>query len=145
MHVIGHDPRSYAPGVLPMLSNAYVCELADVISLHVHLDDSTRGLVDREFLSSMKPGAFLINTSRGGIVDEHAIVSALEDGYLGGYAADVVESELTDDPAGGVIADAARRGLNVIVTPHVGGMTHDARRIAYNHVIDLFVSRLAAI
>lgn len=93
---------------------------ADVVSLHLPLTAGTRGLFGRETLARMKPGALLINTARGGIVDEAALAEALRDGPLGGAALDVFEHEPL--PAGSPLA-----GLpNVRLTPHIAGLSREA-------------------
>ena len=90
---------------------------SDVVSLHLPLTDATRGLLDEARLARMKPGAILINSARGGIVDEAALAKALASGRLGGAALDVFEREPL--AAGSVLADAP----NLILTPHVAGVT----------------------
>lgn len=95
---------------------------SDVVSLHVPLTDGTRGLINAKALAAMKSTAVLINTARGGVVDEDALVEALRSGQLRGAAMDVFESEP-------VSANAGRRyaGLNnVILTAHIGGVTDES-------------------
>ncbi len=93
---------------------------ADVISLHVPLLDSTRKLFDAGRIAAMKPGAILINTSRGGIVDEAAVVAALRSGALGGAALDVFEQEPLP-------AQANWAGCpNLVLTPHIAGVSFEA-------------------
>jgi (S)-sulfolactate dehydrogenase len=94
--------------------------VADVVSLHVPLVDSTRNLVDARRLALMKPHAILINTARGGIVDEAALAAALRAGRLGGAALDVFAREPL--AAGSPLADAP----NVLLTPHVAGVTAES-------------------
>jgi phosphoglycerate dehydrogenase-like enzyme len=90
---------------------------ADIVSLHVPLTDATERMIDAEALARMKPGAVLINTARGGLVDQPALVAALRSGHLGGAGLDVFETE----PAA---ADNPLFGLaNVVVSPHVGWLT----------------------
>lgn len=92
---------------------------ADVVSLHVTLDDSTRGLLDRRRLELMKPSAVLVNTARGGLVDEEALADLLREGRLGAAAFDVFALE----PPG----DSALLHLpNFLGTPHIGGSTEEA-------------------
>jgi phosphoglycerate dehydrogenase-like enzyme len=92
---------------------------ADVVSLHVTLDDSTRGLLDRRRLELMKPSAVLVNTARGGLVDEEALADLLREGRLAAAAFDVFALE----PPG----DSALLGLpNFLGTPHIGGSTEEA-------------------
>jgi D-3-phosphoglycerate dehydrogenase len=86
---------------------------ADVISIHVPLSPETRNLIGQRELAHMKPSAFLINTSRGGIVDEQALAVALKEGRLGGAALDVLSAEPPppDHPL--------RQAPNMILTPHL--------------------------
>lgn len=98
---------------------------ADVVSLHVPLMESTKNLIDAERLSAMKPGAVLIQASRGGIVDERALAAALESGRLGGAAVDVYSSEPpgADNPLLGLSEAAVQR---TILTPHIAGVTRQS-------------------
>ena len=92
---------------------------SEIVTLHTVLSEDTRNLLDRERMSSMPPGALLINTSRGGLVDEGALYDALTSGHLAGAALDVFSSE----PPG----DHPLLGLDqLIVTPHIGGSTREA-------------------
>lgn len=94
-----------------------VLRMADVVSLHVPLLPSTRGLLDAARLQAMKPGAVLINTSRGGIVDEPALAAALRAGHLGGAALDVFDVEPL--PPSPHFQDCP----NLLLTPHIAGVT----------------------
>lgn len=85
---------------------------SDIVVLHVPLDESTRHLIDRHSLSRMKPGALLINLSRGGVVDTDALIEALGSGCLAGAALDVLESEPE-------LPEALRMHPDVLLTPHV--------------------------
>ncbi len=127
MDVIAHDPF-VAPddptwtGVtreegLPEL----LCK-ADVISLHVPLTETTHNLVDAGAIAGMKRGAVLINTARGGVVDEAALADALKNGYLGGAALDVFAQEPVDADAGEVFLSLP----NLILTPHIAGVTEES-------------------
>jgi (S)-sulfolactate dehydrogenase len=97
-----------------------VITMSDVVSLHVPLVDSTRGLFNAERIASMKRGAVLINTARGGIVDEVALAAALKSGHLGGAAIDVFEVEPL--PASAHFQDCP----NLLLTPHIAGVTFEA-------------------
>lgn len=92
---------------------------SDFVSLHVPLDRTTRGMIGAAQLSAMKPGAFLINTARGGIVDEVALKRFLADHRIGGAAFDVFAMEPPDDPE-------LLSHPNFVATPHVGGSTEEA-------------------
>lgn len=93
---------------------------ADVVSLHVPLVDSTRNLFDAARIASMKPGAVLVNTARGGIVDEVALAAALRSGHLGGAAIDVFGQEPL--PAAEHFAGCP----NLLLTPHIAGVTTES-------------------
>ena len=93
---------------------------ADVVTLHVPLVAATRHLIDARRIGAMKRGAILVNTSRGGVVDEGAVAAALASGHLGGAALDVFDTEPL--PAGSPLAGAP----NVLLTPHVAGLTQEA-------------------
>jgi len=111
-------PRSL-PGATSMPLNDLLAE-ADVVTVHVPLDGSTRGLIGAAQLRRMKAGAILINASRGPVVDEAALVQALDAGGLGGAGLDVFEIE----PLG---AESPLRSFdNVFITPHSAGLTSEA-------------------
>ena len=97
-----------------------VIATADVVSLHVPLVDTTRNLFDARRIASMKKGAVLINSARGGIVDEAALAAALKSGALGGAAIDVFATEPV--PATGHFKDCP----NLLLTPHIAGVTAEA-------------------
>jgi (S)-sulfolactate dehydrogenase len=96
----------------------------DIISVHVPLTDETRNLVNAEFIGRMRGGAVLINTARGGVVDERAVIEALREGRLGGAALDVFESEPLDGDGGAAFAGVP----NLLLTPHIAGITKEANQ-----------------
>ena len=106
-------------GVQPLALDALVA-CADVISLHVPLLDSTRNLFSAAIIQKMKPGAILINTARGGIVDETALANALREGRLAGAALDVFNNEplSSENPFKGI--------PNLLLTPHIAGVTAES-------------------
>jgi glyoxylate reductase len=113
-------------------------KIADVISLHVNLNPATKHLVNAERLSMMKPGAYIINTSRGPVVEEEALVDALLKGKIAGAALDVFEFEPK-------ISRKLRSLKNVILTPHIASATTEAReemsRLAAQNIIDFLEGR----
>ena len=109
----------------------------DVISLHVHVSNETRYMIDYELLKLSKKDLYLINTSRGEIVKEFDIVRALEENFLTGYGTDVLENEF-DDIKNSIIIKSMNYGRNIIVTPHVGGMTIEGQTLAYKYAINKF-------
>jgi (S)-sulfolactate dehydrogenase len=108
--------------------------LADVVTLHVPLLDATRNLLDSERIGRLKRGAIVINTARGGTLDEHALATALREQRLAGAALDV----FADEPLrrGSPLADAP----NLILTPHIAGLTKQANE----RVSSLVAERVAA-
>lgn len=125
MRVLAHDPI-LAPDhpawglAEPRALDALLAE-ADAVSLHLPLTPGTRHLIGRAQLAAMKPGAVLINSARGGVVDEAALLAALKRGHLGGAALDVFETEPLTAEAGARFAGLA----NVILTPHIAGVTRE--------------------
>jgi D-3-phosphoglycerate dehydrogenase len=126
MQVVAHDPvvstdRAAHLGV-ELVTFDELLARSDFLSLHVPLIDSTRNLLDAEHLARMKQGAFLINAARGGIVDEVALVAALDAGHLAGAALDVFASE---PPKGSPVIGHPR----IITTPHLGASTKEAQAL----------------
>ena len=128
MRVVAFDPyttaeRAAALGVELLPSLADVMRQADVVSVHCPLLPSTRGLVSREMLALLRPGAILVNAARGPIVDEAALIDALRSGHLAGAGLDVFDPE----PAlpGNPLFDMPQ----VVVTPHIASFTPDAVRL----------------
>ena len=103
----------------------YLLKNSDVVSLHVPLSNETKHMINEDKISQMKPGIFLINTARGDIVDEQAVVDALKSKKLAGYACDVVSG---DDPSKSVLLEILKKeGLgNVIVTSHIAHGSEEA-------------------
>ncbi|WMJ68330.1 2-hydroxyacid dehydrogenase [Stenotrophomonas sp. 24(2023)] len=133
--VLGHDPYP-APAFAPLGTMVALDELlarADIISLHCPLTPQTRHLINRDSLARMKPGAMLVNTSRGALVDTHAVIEALKARQLGQLAIDVYEQESAlffQDLSGEIIDDDVFQRLmtfpNVLVTGHQGFFTAEA-------------------
>jgi D-3-phosphoglycerate dehydrogenase len=120
-------------------------EKSDVVFLHLHANEETRNMVDREFLSNMKKGAILINTSRGELVDEKEIIKSLHSrDELGGYGTDVIRDEFGNVKNSKLIEFANSRypeimgNDRIVITPHVGGMTWEGQTKAYKWAVDKF-------
>ncbi|MBE2894906.1 2-hydroxyacid dehydrogenase [Spirabiliibacterium falconis] len=101
-----------------------VLATADFISLHCPLTEDTQNIINAHVLNKMKKGAFLINTGRGPLVDEHALVAALKCGQLGGAALDVMIKEPPEK--GNVIMQAAKELPNLLITPHIAWASDSA-------------------
>ena len=117
MKIRVHDPALPAESV-PL---ADLLAESDVVTLHLPLLPSTEGLLDREAIERMKPGALLVNCARGGLVDEEALLEALRSGKLAGAALDVLREEPPPQEHPLLALD------NVIATPHLGAATREAQ------------------
>jgi len=143
MRVIGFDPQiaPYARIWSDEATTAYGLDAllaeADVVTLHVPLTDSTRHLIDATRLAQMKPGSILINTARGGVVDEAAVAAALKTGQLGGAALDVFEQEPL--PAGSPLTGCP----NLLLTPHIAGVTAESNTRVSSLIADKVAAALA--
>jgi D-3-phosphoglycerate dehydrogenase len=128
MRVVFHDvvPKLPLGNARAARDLAELLAASDIVTLHVPGGASTRNLIDADALAHMRPGALLINYSRGDVVDHDALRRGVESGALGGAAVDVFpeEPERSGDPFESVL----RNLPNVILTPHVGGSTEEAQR-----------------
>ena len=103
---------------------------SDVVSLHCPLTEENAKMIDADFISRMKPGAFLINTARGGLVDEYALAGALRSGRLGGAAVDVISREPASE-------DCPLLGLsNCIITPHMAWSPEEMRQAVIDTITE---------
>jgi len=136
MRVIAADVREVAPepGV-EIVSFDRLLREADVVSIHVHLNDSTRHLFDGEVFAAMKPGAVLLNTSRGGVIDEAAFLEALTSGRLAGAGLDVIDGEWREDLENHPLIVYSRTRQNLVITPHVGGITQESQRAGMDQIV----------
>lgn len=112
-------PKFYAAHGVQPVGLAELLSRSDITTLHLPLDDSTRNMLDRETLALMKPGSILINTARGGLVDESALKTMLMDGRLAGAGFDVFAAEPPEDLE-------LLRLPNFLATPHIGGSSEEA-------------------
>ena len=126
LQCVAHDPMLSGTTLqlngtaIPLLSLKDLLTQSDVVSLHLPYSPETKNLFDASMLANMKQGACLINTARGGIVDEQAVAELLRSGFLGGAALDVFETEPAKDLS-------HFSGLeNLILTPHIAGVTFES-------------------
>lgn len=142
MRVLANDINSESfadrqPWVQPVSLGRLLRE-SEVISLHVKLNETSRGLIGAREVESMKRGVILVNTARGEIIDSHAVLQGLESGTIGALGLDVLNNEyqstrLPDD----VLVQAARSDPRIIITPHAGGSTHDAHSKVFGKIAEL--------
>jgi D-3-phosphoglycerate dehydrogenase / 2-oxoglutarate reductase len=112
---------------------------SDIITLHVHLNEDTTGLLDRHSFLKMKKGVIVINTSRGAIIDSKALIAALEEGIVSGAGLDVIDDELSGNTADHPLVKYARKHDNLVITPHIGGVTVDSQRKAFIHTLEKLI------
>ncbi|PIN83519.1 MAG: 3-phosphoglycerate dehydrogenase [Nitrosopumilales archaeon CG11_big_fil_rev_8_21_14_0_20_33_24] len=143
MNIIGYDvvpiDEEFAKEVGLMKSDLdTLLQSSDYISIHVPLLDSTYHLINAQKMSTMKKTAKIINTSRGGVVDEDALYEAIKNGNLGGAALDVFEKE----PA---IGNKLAELDNVLLTPHIGAQTKEAQSLAANIIGEKIIQILRGV
>ena len=140
MTVLASDPfvtaEQAAHHGVELVSFETILERSDVITVHVPMTRATRGLIGRDQLARMKPGAILLNVARGGVVDEAAVAAALRDGHLGGAGIDVFEQE---PPTGSPLLNAP----NTVLTPHLGASTAEAQVAVAEEIADQVLDVLA--
>jgi (S)-sulfolactate dehydrogenase len=140
--VAAHDPLLPADAPAWRVLGARRCgldellDVADVVTLHLPLDQDTRGFFGRERLVRMKRGAILVNTARGGIVDDAALAALVKSGHLAGAAIDVFEREPL--PAGSPLAGIP----NLLLTPHIAGVTQESNVRVSGMVADRVLASL---
>ena len=137
MRCIGYDPApAFAVDHIELVALDDVLAAADVVSIHVPLTPATTGLIGEREVGLLKDGVIVVNTSRGEVLDEAAILAGLESGRIGALGADVV----TGEPATNTnpLVAYAREHDNVLLTPHIGGFSPDALRV----VIRLMCGRI---
>lgn len=119
MKIEAYDPYVEKHDLVKLVSLEEMVSAADFISLHVPLTDQTRGMVNADLISRMKDGVGIVNTCRGGVIDEEAVASALESGKIGGYATDVWLSD-PPDPSSPIL-----KAPNTVMLPHIGASTKE--------------------
>jgi D-3-phosphoglycerate dehydrogenase len=137
MHVLGYDPflsaaRARELGIQVCESTSEMLPLVDYLTVHTPLNDETRDLIGAKEIPMLKKGARLINSARGGIYNEQALVEGLKSGHLGGVALDVYQSEpCTDSPLFGM--------PGVLCTPHLGASTEEAQSSVAVEAVELLI------
>lgn len=128
MTVLAYDPCPRCPVEGPIGLAGSLDELVarvDVLSLHADLNETSRAMISAPVFARMRRGSVLLNTARGQLVDERALIEALESGAIAGAALDVIANESSFDETNRLLA-YARRHENLLLTPHIGGQTEEA-------------------
>jgi D-3-phosphoglycerate dehydrogenase len=148
MKVYYFDPyvtASDIDGIIKTGSLEELVSLCDVVSIHVVLNEETNRLFNEQIFPHFKKGALLINTSRGEIIDEKALLKYLENGQLAGAAVDVMTGEFSEEFSQKIkmhpLIVYAKQHENLLITPHIGGSTIDAWRLTEEYVINLVIDK----
>ena len=136
MRVLACDRKDVepAPGV-EIVDFPTLLRESDVLSIHIHLTPENRGFINCEALNQMKPSAIILNTSRGAIIDEAALLESLESGRLGGAGLDVIDGEWSDDLASHPLIRYANTHENLVISPHTGGITYESQNMSFIHTV----------
>jgi D-3-phosphoglycerate dehydrogenase len=135
MRVLACDVRSVTPDEgVTMVDLDTLLRESDVLSIHIHLQGN-EGLIGRKEFAKMKSGAYLVNTSRGGIIDEAAFLEALESGKLAGAGVDVIHGEWDPNIGEHPLIRYARTHDNLIISPHIGGVTYESQDMTLRHTV----------
>lgn len=138
MDILYYDPYVVDCSLPQSESLDELLQKSDIVTVHVHLTDKTENLLNGNNLCRIKKGAYLINTSRGRIIDETAIVSLLEQNHLKGVVVDVLSNELQDYKSS-PLYQAFLSGYNILITPHIGGASYDAMHECEEYIAHKFV------
>ena len=134
MRILACDPyKTAGEPFVKQVDFGTLLRCSDIITIHVHLNDETRNMMSDFAFSQVKPGSYLVNTSRGAVVDERALLDALESGKVAGAALDVICGELDGNLEQHPLIRYAQTHDNLIITPHLGGVTYESQAKAYAH------------
>jgi D-3-phosphoglycerate dehydrogenase len=145
MQVIAFDPHrtEWLPGVEKMNGLKELLRRSEVLLIHVPLEKDTAGMFGAKELTLLPPGAVLINTSRGAVLDEAALLQALESGHLSGAALDVIQNEAGFGARSPLVRYAKTYG-NLLLTPHLGGATVESMAMTEAFMADKLKRFLAS-
>lgn len=142
--VLVHDPyKTIDDSDLEQVALERLRSESDVISLHVHVTPETREMINGEFLRAVKSNLLLVNTSRGEICDERALIAFLKNNPHAAYATDVLANESLGPKASALWSYSIESPRQVLITPHIAGMTKEGQEIAYGHAARLLANELA--
>jgi D-3-phosphoglycerate dehydrogenase len=132
MRILACDPyKTICEDFVTQVDFEALLRSADIITIHVHMNEETRGLISKRAFSTMKQGVYIVNTSRGAVIDEGVLLQALELGKVAGAALDVICGELEGNFEHHPLIRYARTHDNLIITPHMGGVTYESQAKAY--------------
>ncbi len=133
-----NDPSKEIPTNATKVDIKTLFNSSDAVSIHIHSNEANQNLIGAQLINSMKKDSFLINTSRGDVCDEQAIAESLLKKRLGGYATDVLSSEFDNIQHSPIHKLAKQKLHNIVITPHVGGMTYEGQTKAFLYALNKF-------
>lgn len=135
------DQSNFTKDINFVSSLSKLCNIVDAISLHVHVNNETKNMINRDMLKNCKNNVSIINTSRGEIVNESDILEFLSVNKKSKYYTDVISNEINSRIESPIYNAFINKTMEnqILITPHIGGMTQDAREIAYHHAADLLI------
>jgi len=139
--VLVYDPykKVEEEGIEQLDSLNKVINNSDVIAIHVHVTEETLGMINAECFNNMKNDVLIVNTARGDMIDENALVKFLKENPKARIATDVLENEVRNRLESPLLK-YSRLSNQVTITPHIGGMTREAQEIAYGHAAKLLLN-----
>lgn len=135
MKVIACDLQPIEDSRVEQVDFGRLMERSDVLSVHIHLTPENKRLIGKEAFARMKPGIVIINTSRGGIIDEEAFLESLQNGKVAAAGVDVIDGEWSENLANHPLIRYAGEHSNLLISPHVGGITFETNTAAFRHSI----------
>ena len=136
--VCDNSDNVHVPNHLKRVDIETLFSCCDAIALHIHSTEENKYLIGDKLLSNTKKGFYLVNTSRGDIVNENHIAKLLQSGHLGGYATDVLETEFSELEDSPILQMYKKNKFNIVITPHVGGMTFEGQSKAFLYALNKF-------
>lgn len=118
-------------------------EWADIVSVHIPLNNMNVNFLNKDLLRYLKPSGYLINTSRGALVDVLALEILIKRKQLAGYATDVLTDEINGEISNDPLVSLTNQGYNIIITPHIAGCTHESMQMTEDFVTNLFIKSIA--
>ncbi|MDA9708857.1 2-hydroxyacid dehydrogenase [Alphaproteobacteria bacterium] len=128
MKVIANDIKKINYKNIKMLSLEKIAKKSDIVSIHVHLNNLTKNLINQNFFNNMKKTSFIINTARGKIINEEDLIYSLKNKIIAGAGLDVIDGEWLSEKkrSNHKLIQYARNNNNLLITPHVGGSTKES-------------------
>ncbi|MFA9395561.1 MAG: NAD(P)-dependent oxidoreductase [Halodesulfovibrio sp.] len=139
------DPELEENSTVKLVGLDVLLQTSDIVTLHASYDVNSGMILTSNLLSKLKPGAYFVNTARGELVDEEFLISLLNTDRLAGVALDVLASEYSGSNLQSMLSEpmhhAVTSGKNLIVTPHIGGVTHDSMRNTERFIVEKLISQ----